>query len=124
VCEKKYVFDLKREDGQPLEAVAACPARGNDPLLASLSAKQAADDKIYQTEVAALGNREAAKLAAAQAEADAKAAAKARGEAIGGAVSGLFGGGQQAVAQPAPAPAPAPSSGSAPPLPMAAPKGG
>ena len=124
VCEKKYVFDLKREDGQPLEAAAACPARGNDPLLASLSAKQAADDKIYQTEIAALGNREASKLAAAQAEADAKAAAKARGEAIGGAVSGLFGGGQQAAAEPGSAPAPASSSGSAPPVPMAAPKGG
>ena len=120
VCEKKYVFDLKREDDQPLDAVAACPPRGNDPLLAALIAKQAADDKLYQAEIAAIGNREAAKLAAAKAEADVKAAAKARGEAIGGAVTGLFGGGQQAAA---PAPAPAESSDSAPPVPMAAPKG-
>ena len=29
VCEKKYVFDLKREDGTPLDAAAACPPRSN-----------------------------------------------------------------------------------------------
>ena len=55
-------------------------------LLAALIAKQAADDKLYQAEIAAIGNREAAKLAAAQAEADAKAAAeraeRERAEAI------------------------------------------
>ena len=123
VCEKKYVFDLKREDGQPLEAAAACPPRGNDPLLAALAAKQAADDAVYQTEVAAIGERETKKAAAAQAEADAKAAAKARGEAVGGFVAGLFGG-QPAPTEPAPAPtettAPAPVQA---PTPMPAPKG-
>jgi murein L,D-transpeptidase YafK len=121
VCEKKYVFDLKREDEQPLDAVAACPPRGNDPLLAALAAKQAADDAVYQTEVAAISDRELKKAADAQAEADAKAAAKARGEAVGGFVSGLFGGGQQtATTTPAPTQTTTPTPA---PTPMPAPKG-
>ena len=107
VCEKKYVFDLKREDETPLDAAAACPVRVNDPLLTALSAKQAADSQQYQIEVAAISDRQAKAAAAAEAEAAAKAAAKARGEAMGGLVSGLFGG-QAAAAEAAPAePAPA-----------------
>ena len=119
VCEKKYVFDLKREDGTPLEAAAACPPRSNDALLTALQARQAADEEAYKVEVAAISDREAKKAAAIQAEADAKAAAKARGEAMGSFVSGLFGG------QPAPAetPAEAPASGGPAPVPLPAPKG-
>lgn len=128
VCEKKYVFDLKREDGMPLEAAAACPARGNDPLLAALQARQATDDAAYKVAVAAASDREIKAAAAAQAEADAKAAAKARGEAMGSFVSGLFGGGQSAPAEAAPAqPAPAtpakPASPPAAPMPMPAKSG-
>ena len=122
VCEKKYVFDLKREDGTPLEAAAACPPRGNDALLTALVARQAADDAAYKIEVAAIGDREAKAAASAQAEADAKAAAKARGEAMGNFVGGLFGG-----SQPAPAPVETPAATVAPPpgapAPAPAPKG-
>jgi murein L,D-transpeptidase YafK len=120
VCEKKYVFDLKREDGTPLDATASCPARGSDPLLTALQAKQAADQAEYNAQVAMLGDKQAKAAAAAQAEADAKAAAKARGEAVGGFVAGLFGGGQPAPADPAPA-APPPAGGA--PTPLPAPKG-
>jgi murein L,D-transpeptidase YafK len=120
VCEKKYVFDLKREDGTPLDAAAACPPRSNDALLTALQAKQAADDAVFRTEVAAISDREAKAAAAAQAEADAKAAAKARGEAVGNFVGGLFGGGQPA---PAETPAETPAANTAAPVPAPAPKG-
>lgn len=118
VCEKKYVFDLKSADGTPLDAAAACPARGSDPLLTALQAKQSADNAQYQIEVAALNNRQAQDAAKVQAEADAKAAAKARGEAVGGFFSGMFGGGQQPAppAQTATTPPP-PASGVPKPLP-------
>jgi murein L,D-transpeptidase YafK len=110
VCEKKYVFELKSEDGTPLDAAAACPARGSDPLLTALTAKQAADDAQYRIEVAALNDKQARDAAKIQAEADAKAAAKARGEAVGGFFSGVFGVGQPAPeAQTAATPTPAPS---------------
>jgi murein L,D-transpeptidase YafK len=120
VCEKKYVFELKNEDGSALDAVAACPARGSDPLLTALMAKQAADDAQYRIEVAAISDREAKAAAAAQADADAKTAAKARGDAVGGFFSGMFGG------QPAPdAPATTPAAGPPKPAPkpFPAPKG-
>lgn len=124
VCEKKYVFDLKREDGTPLDAAAACPPRGNDSLLTALQAKQSADDAAYKIEVAAIGTREAKAAATAQAEADAKAAAKARGEAMGNFVGGLFGGGQPApAATPAETPAAAPVPAGPAPVPAPAPKG-
>lgn len=122
VCEKKYVFELKSEDGTPLDAVAACPPRSNDPLLTALQAKQAADDEQYRIEVAAISEREAKAAAAAQAEADAKAAAKARGEAVGGLLSGVFGGGQPAPAEPAPSEPTTPTSKVAP-SPLPPPKG-
>jgi hypothetical protein len=123
VCEKKYVFDLKKEDGTPLDAAAACPPRSGDALWTAVQAKQSADDAAYKVEVAAISDREAKAAAALQAEADAKAAAKARGEAMGNFVGGLFGG------QPAPAdpvavtdgPAPAPAGGA--PVPLPAPTG-
>jgi murein L,D-transpeptidase YafK len=121
VCEKKYVFDLKREDGTPLDAAAACPPRSGDPLWTAVRARQAADDAQYKIEVAAISDREAKAAAAIQAEADAKAAAKARGEAMGNFVGGLFGGGQPAPADPAPAPAP--TGTTAPPVPLPAPAG-
>ena len=38
VCDKKYVFDLSGPNGAALDPTAACPARGNDVLMASLSA--------------------------------------------------------------------------------------
>ena len=118
VCEKKYVFELKREDGTPLDAAAACPARSGDALWTALQAKQAADDAQYKIEVASITDREAKLAAEAQAELDAKAAAKARGEAVGGFVSGLLGG------QPAPAaPTPAPTGPVVAPVPLPAPKG-
>ncbi|WP_299977922.1 murein L,D-transpeptidase family protein [Devosia sp. 66-22] len=120
VCEKKYVFDLKREDGSPLEAAAACPPRSNDSLWMALQAKQAADDAVYKTEVAAISSREAKNAAAVQAEAEAKAAAKARGDAMGNFVGGLFGGGQPA---PAETPTETPASGGGAPVPAPAPKG-
>ncbi len=117
VCEKKYVFDLKREDGTPLDAAAACPARSGDVLLTALEAKQAADNAQYKIEVAAIGDREAKSAAQLKAEADAKAAAKARGEAVGGFVSGLLGG-QPVV------PTPAPTGGTTTaPMPLPSPKG-
>ncbi|HVY51674.1 MAG TPA: murein L,D-transpeptidase family protein [Devosia sp.] len=115
VCEKKYVFDLSGPDGAPLDPLGACPARGNDTLLASLTAKEAADDAQFKTLVAQIADRNAKAAAQAQAEADQKAAAKARGEAIGGFFSGLFGGGSAGQTPPAsgssvvaPTPMPAP----------------
>jgi murein L,D-transpeptidase YafK len=119
VCEKKYVFELKREDGTPLDAVATCPPRTGDPLQTALAARQAADNEQYRIEVAAISGREAKIAADAQAEADAKAAAKARGEAMGNFVGGLFGGGQPAPAQATPTPRG--STGA--PVPLPAPKG-
>jgi murein L,D-transpeptidase YafK len=118
VCEKKYVFDLKNEDGTPLDAVAACPARSGDVLLTALETKQAADDAQYRIEVAAMTDREAKLAAEAKAEADAKAAAKARGEAMGNFVGGLLSG------QPAPVePTPAPTGPPVAPIPLPPPKG-
>jgi murein L,D-transpeptidase YafK len=116
VCEKKYVFDLKQEDGQPLDAVAACPARSGDVLLTALQAKQAADDAQYKIELAAIGDRDAKAAAVKQAELDEKAAAKARGEAVGGFISGLFGGDAPADAPPA-TPAAPPAAGAPTPAP-------
>ncbi len=93
VCNKTYVFDLNPVGGAALDPQAACPARGNDPLLAAVTAKKAADDAQYKIEVAAIADRAAKAAAQAQAEAAAQAAAKARGNAIGGFFGGLFGGG-------------------------------
>jgi murein L,D-transpeptidase YafK len=101
VCEKKYVFDLNPPGGAALDPQAACPARGSDPLLAALNAKESADNAQYKVEVAAINDRDARVAADAQAKADAEAAAKARGSAIGGFFSGLFGG-QPAATPPAP----------------------
>ncbi len=117
VCEKKYVFGgVKSADGTPLDATGACPARGNDPLYAQVTAREQADDAQFKIEVAAIADRDAKSAAAKQAEADDQAAAKARGQAIGGFVSGLFGGGNAQAAEPvaapaavAPTPMPAPS---------------
>ena len=102
VCEKKYVFDLKPADGTPLDAAAACPARSSDALWTALTAKQAADDAAYRTEVAAIAARDAKSEAERQAEADAEAAARARGKAIGGFLSGIVGGGDAQTPEPAP----------------------
>ena len=101
VCEKKYVFDLKGPNGAPLDAAAACPARGQDTLLASLSAKEAADDAQFKALAAQIADRNAKAQQQVQAEDAEKAAAKARGEAIGGFFSGVFGGGNAQAAQPA-----------------------
>jgi murein L,D-transpeptidase YafK len=124
VCEKKYVFDLKREDGSPLDAAAACPPRSNDALWTAVQARQTADDAAYKVEVAAISDRETKAAAALQAEADAKAAAKARGEAVGNFVGGLFGGGQPApVETPPETPPKPPAPGGPAPVPLPAPKG-
>ncbi|MEO6394408.1 MAG: murein L,D-transpeptidase family protein [Devosia sp.] len=95
VCEKKYVFDLKSSDGAALDAMGACPARGSDPLLAQLTAKQQADKAIYSAEVAAIAAREAAEAEKIRLAAAAEAAAKERGTTIGGFFGGIFGGGNE-----------------------------
>jgi murein L,D-transpeptidase YafK len=102
VCDKKYVFDLNQAGGAALDPQAACPARGSDPLLAALTARESADDAQYRVEVAAIADREAKIAAQKEADADADAAAKERGQAIGGFFGGLFGGGETQAAQPAP----------------------
>jgi murein L,D-transpeptidase YafK len=102
VCDKKYVFDLSGPNGAPLDPTAACPARGSDVLMASLTAKEAADDAAFKTLTAQMADRNAKEAAAAQSAADEDAAAKARGEAIGSFIGGLFGGGNAQTAQPAP----------------------
>jgi hypothetical protein len=117
VCEKKYVFDLISADGTPLDPQASCPVRGTDTLLASLSAKEAADDAQFKALAQQMADRRAKEAAAQQAAADEKAAAKARGEAIGSFFSGVVGGGDAQTAQPAtgdstvtaPTPMPAPT---------------
>ena len=116
VCEKKYVFDLKGPTGEPLDPQAACPARGSDVLLASLSAKEAADDAQFKTLTQQIADRKAKDASAQQAAEAEKAAAKARGEAIGGFLGGIMGGGDAQGSQPAtgsstvvaPTPMPAP----------------
>jgi len=120
VCDKKYVFDLSGPNGAALDATAACPARGSDVLMASLSAKEAADDAAFKALTAQMADRNAKDAAAAQAAADADAAAKARGEAIGGFIGGLFGGGSAQTAQPAPV-APSTTTTVVAPVPMPAP---
>lgn len=117
VCEKKYVFDLKSADGTPLDPQASCPVRGADALLASLTAKEAADDAQFKLLAQQMADRKAKDAASEQAAADAKAAAKARGKAIGSFFSGVLGGGDAQTAQPAtgdstvvaPTPMPAPT---------------
>jgi murein L,D-transpeptidase YafK len=114
VCDKHYVFDLAAADGAALDAAAACPARGNDPLLAALTAKQATDNQAYTIEVAALTAKQEAAALAAQKAADEAAAVKARGNAVGGFFGGLFGGSAAAagILDPnkiAPHPAPRPA---------------
>jgi murein L,D-transpeptidase YafK len=104
VCDKKYVFNASRADGQPLDPVAACPVLTADAaLLTQLQAKQIADDAAIAAEAVALSEKQAKDAAAAQKAADEAAAVKARGDAIGGAVGGFFGGifgGKPAVAAP------------------------
>ena len=115
VCDKKYVFDLTN-DGKPLDATAACPARQGDTLQASLQAKEQADDAQFKTEVAAINARDAKTAATDQQQQDEQTAVKARGEAVGGFFSGVFGGGsaganapgQSGTAKVAPVPMPAP----------------
>jgi murein L,D-transpeptidase YafK len=118
VCEKKYVFELKSESGDPLDSEAACPVKGADALMTALQAKQAADDAQYSIEVAAINDRETKIAEAKAAEEREKAAARARGEAVGGFMSGFFGGGQTTAAEPAPATTAGPA-----PMPLPAPKG-
>jgi len=113
VCEKKYVFALKNADGSSLDAVAACPARGDDPLWAQIVAKQQADDAQFKIEVAAIAQRDAKTQAEKDAAAAAAAAAKAQGNAISGFFAGLTGGAASAPTSDssasAPVPMPAPS---------------
>ncbi|HWV01666.1 MAG TPA: murein L,D-transpeptidase family protein [Devosia sp.] len=120
VCDKKYVFDLKGPNGAALDAQAACPARSGDTLLASLTAREAADDAQFKTLVQQMAAQNAKTAAAQQAAEDAKAAEKARGQAIGGFFSGIFGGGNAQTAPAtttttttvvAPTPMPAPTFG-------------
>ncbi len=95
VCEKRYVFDVRREGAQVLEAAGACPAISeSDTMIAALSTKQAADRAAMETEIAALADKEAKAQAEAERKAAEEAALKARGEAIGSFVGGLFGGGK------------------------------
>lgn len=93
VCEKKYVFDLSAPDGASLNAAGACPARGNDPLMAALTAKQQADAQAFTVELAAVTAKRDAVAAAEQKAAAEAAAVKARGESVGNWWGGLFGGG-------------------------------
>ena len=116
VCDNHYVFDLPNPAGGWLDAAAACPARGSDPLLASLTTKQVADNAAYDAEVAAIAKKRADEQAAEQKRIAEETAAKARGEAIGGLFSGIFGGSQPATetgsidpTKVAPIPAPLPS---------------
>jgi murein L,D-transpeptidase YafK len=101
VCDKKYVFELKGPNGEALDPAAACPARGADVLLASLTAKEAADDAQFKTLTAEIADRNAKAAAAQQTAEQEKAAEKARGQAVGGFLGGLFGGGNAQTAQPA-----------------------
>lgn len=95
VCEKRYVFDVRREGAQVLEASGACPAvSGSDTMVAALAKKQAADAAAMDAEIASLKDKEARAKAEAEKKAADEAAAKARGEAIGSFVGGLFGGGK------------------------------
>ena len=70
--------------------------------MASLSAKEAADDAQFKSLTAQISDRNAKAAAEQQAAADADAAAKARGTAIGGFIGGLLGGGSAQTSQPAP----------------------
>jgi murein L,D-transpeptidase YafK len=101
VCDKKYVFELKGPNGEALDPAAACPARGADVLLASLTAKEAADDAQFKTLTAEIADRNAKAAAAQQTAEQEKAAEKARGQVVGGFLGGLFGGGNAQTAQPA-----------------------
>ena len=108
VCGRKYVFNATGPGGAPLDPVAACPALNQDPtMLAAIQAKQAADEAVFQTEVAYVDKKESAAAAAAERDAASQAAAKARGEAIGGFFNGIgsnIGGlfGNQSAATPEP----------------------
>ena len=118
VCDKKYVFGLTNPDGAPLDAAAACPARGNDPLAAALAAKETADNAQFKIEVAAIDDKAAKAAADQQAAAAELTAEKARGNSIGNFFSGLFGGGSAQGSESAPpatttvvAPTPLPNPG-------------
>jgi murein L,D-transpeptidase YafK len=96
VCEKRYVFDIKREGAQVLDAAGACPAdTSGDVLYAALQKKQAADKLAMDQEVAQLESRQAEKEAAAAKAAAEAAAVKERGNAIGDFVGNIFGGGEK-----------------------------
>ena len=93
VCEKRYVFDRRREQG--LDAAGPCPpVPDTDTLHAAVAKKKAADDAAMRTEVAALAASKAKAIAEAEKVAAAQAEAKARGEAIGSFIGGIFGGGK------------------------------
>ena len=95
VCEKRYVFDARREGTQVLDAAGACPAVSEgDTMVAALARKQAADAAVMKTEIASLADKEARAKAEAEKKAAEEAALKARGEAIGDFVGGIFGGGK------------------------------
>ena len=95
VCNKQYVFDLRRSGTEVLNAVDACPpVSSDDTMIAALAKKQAADDAAMAAEVAALEAENARAADEAAKRAAEEAALKARGEAIGSFVSGIFGGGK------------------------------
>ncbi|GGF44976.1 hypothetical protein GCM10011321_39410 [Youhaiella tibetensis] len=90
VCGRRYVFNATGPGGVPLDPVAACPPLNQDAtMLAAIKAKQAADEAVFQTEVAYVDKKESAAAAAAERDAASQAAAKARGEAIGGFFNGI-----------------------------------
>ncbi len=98
VCGRRYVFNATATSGQPLDAVAACPALTADATLASrVAAKQQADAQAVATQVAALETRAAQDAAAAERAAAEQAAIRQRGQAIGNFVGGVFGGGSEQV---------------------------
>lgn len=111
VCGGEYVFNVRSQSGQPMDARAACPALvGDSTVLAAVNARQASQLAEYQVAVADIESLEARRAEeAARAEANRQAmeertavvneAMNGVGESINGFINGLFGGG-------APAPAP------------------
>lgn len=107
VCAQQYVFNATAENGQPLNARAACPTLERDPSIEALVAsRQTQGNQAFEAKVASLLENEANRVEQARraeetriATAEREAAIAEQMDGIGQSVGNFFGGlfGQEPV---------------------------
>lgn len=111
VCGREYVFNVRSQSGQPLNAQAACPALvGDTAVLSQVNSQQSSILSDYRVQVANIEQREANAAEAARRQEENRQALEERtevvndamngiGDSINGFINGLFGGGEPQAAQ-------------------------